>query len=196
MRVLILGPRQGEIQERLGSGTFLAYEDALSAADLTAINPDIAVSFGYRHIVRPDVLGLNGISFINIHISLLPWNRGADPNLWSWLENSPRGVSLHWMSERLDEGDLLAQKQLDLDPRNTLRRSYELLTDSALSLLQETWPQIRDGSAPRFSQQSGGTVHRSSDKTAHIAALKDGWDTPCRHVLNYGYEQGLWITSS
>lgn len=195
MRVLVLGPRKDQIQERLGRGTFLSSEDALSEGDLAAIKPDIVVSFGYRHIIRPDVLGLNGIPFINIHISLLPWNRGADPNLWSWLENSPRGVSLHWMSERLDQGDLLAQKELDLDPRYTLRTSYELLTDSALSLLQETWPQIQDGSAPRSPQQSGGTVHRSSDKSAHIAALRDGWDTPCRHVLNYGYENGLWLTT-
>lgn len=195
MRVLVLGPRRGQIQERLGNGTFFATEDPLSLDDLIEVRPNIVISFGYQHVVRPDVLGTNGTPFINVHISLLPWNRGRDPNLWSWLENSPRGVSIHWMSEGLDEGDILAQKHLDIDPRNTLRTSYDLLTDSALSLLRETWPQIQDGSAPRIPQRVGGTFHRGSDKTAHLAALADGWDTQCRHILDYGYKNGLWITT-
>ena len=45
---------------------------------------DFAVSYKFRHIVKSSIIEhLNG-KIINLHISLLPWNRGADPNLWSF----------------------------------------------------------------------------------------------------------------
>lgn len=51
------------------------------------------ISYGYRHIISQDVLSLFPNRAINLHISYLPYNRGADPNLWSFIEDTPKGVT-------------------------------------------------------------------------------------------------------
>ena len=49
---------------------------------------------------------------INLHISYLPYNKGAHPNFWSWVKNTPKGVSIHLISEKIDAGDIIFQKKL------------------------------------------------------------------------------------
>lgn len=70
---------------------------------------DLAVSYTYRHILTEVILTALGHKAVNLHISYLPWNKGADPNLWSIIEDTPRGVTLHYMDSRLDHGDIIAQ---------------------------------------------------------------------------------------
>lgn len=176
----------------LQDSTCLSFEDPLSLESLAIFKPQIVLSFGYQHVIPETLLAQVKVPIFNIHISLLPWNRGKDPNLWSWLENTPRGVSIHWISAGLDRGDLVAQKRLEIDSSHTLRSSYNLLTDQALLLLAEVWPQIASGTAPRVPQQPGGSYHRALDKNVHAAALVNGWDTSCAEVLDYGRRQGLW----
>ena len=48
---------------------------------------------------------------INLHISYLPWNRGADPNLWSAV-GMPKGVTIHYINDGFDTGDILFQKAI------------------------------------------------------------------------------------
>jgi len=75
--------------------------------------PDWIVSHGYRHIVPPEVVARFRDRMVNLHISLLPWNRGADPNLWSFVEGTPSGVTVHYMDEGVDTGDVIAQRELE-----------------------------------------------------------------------------------
>ena len=70
---------------------------------------DLAVSYTYRYILSSELLEALNNNVINLHNSLLPWNRGADPNLWSIAENTPRGVTLHYMDAGLDKGYVIAQ---------------------------------------------------------------------------------------
>lgn len=73
---------------------------------------DLTVSYTYRHILKEDILTALGNNAVNLHISYLPWNKGADPNLWSILEETPRGATLHYMDAKLDHGDIIAQSLL------------------------------------------------------------------------------------
>jgi len=57
------------------------------------LDPDFIISYGYRHIITPDIIDamsdkVRGDRIINLHISYLPYNRGSDPNLWSWLNDT------------------------------------------------------------------------------------------------------------
>jgi len=62
---------------------------------------------------------------INLHPSLLPWNRGAHSNFWSFLEDTPKGVTIHIIDEGIDTGDILLQKKIKFDQsKETLRSSY------------------------------------------------------------------------
>lgn len=143
-----------------------------------AFSPEIVVSHGYRHIVSSGVLSLASGRFINLHIGYLPFNRGADPNFWSFAENTQPGVTIHIMDEGLDTGDIIAQKPVVFGPDETLATSYDLLQSELLDLFCATWPGIRAGTCPRKPQSGLGSCHRQVDIEPYRNKLVAGWDTP------------------
>ena len=132
-------------------------------------------------------------NILNIHISLLPWNKGSNPNIWSWLENSPKGVSVHWVTDQLDAGDIALQKEVSLDKNDTLSRTYEILQNEATELFNKLWNDVGIAGAKR-SQQSGiGNMHRKSDLIEHQRSLTRGYETRCKELTDYGRENNLWL---
>ena len=71
---------------------------------------DFVVSYGYRHILKPGVIEGLGCPIFNLHISYLPYNRGAHPNFWSFYENTPAGVTIHLIDNGVDTGPIVKQK--------------------------------------------------------------------------------------
>jgi len=114
---------------------------------------------------------------INLHISLLPWNKGADPNLWSFLEDTPKGVTIHYVDRGVDTGDILAQQQVDYLPEDTLRTSYDRLSKAIEDLFKRVWPDIRAGGLKSLPQPGGGTYHRLNDRAVFNYLLEEGWNT-------------------
>jgi methionyl-tRNA formyltransferase len=139
---------------------------------------EFLVSFGYWPILRADVLDLLPGAAINLHISMLPWNRGSDPNLWSWLENTPKGVTIHHMDPGVDTGDIIVQREVALNPRGTFASTHSELQVAVAELFIEHWAAIRAGTAPRTPQPPGGTTHRRADSEPWLALLPAGYDTP------------------
>jgi len=122
------------------------------------------VSYSYRHIIKKDVIEILPHSIINLHTSLLPYNKGADPNIWSFIEGTPKGVTIHEITEGLDEGSILLQKQIEFDPeKETLRTSYEHLHNEMQSLFKENWNLLKANMITAFEQPQGGSIHRKSD---------------------------------
>ena len=66
----------------------------------------------------------NDKKIINLHISYLPWNKGASPNLWSVVEETKKGVSIHYVDSTLDTGEIIVQKELDFGDDVSLKESY------------------------------------------------------------------------
>ena len=65
---------------------------------------------------------------VNLHVSYLPWNRGADPNFWSIVEGTPKGITIHKMNYALDKGDIIIQQPIQEFPdTETLETSYNHL---------------------------------------------------------------------
>lgn len=184
MNVLVLSPcpdRLCSILEAAGDRTVV--HSGVIGPDLA--NPkafDFAVSYRYRHIIRSDAVSHWQDRIVNLHISLLPWNRGADPNFWSVVDGTPSGVSIHYIDAGIDTGDLIAQEAVPFAPDDTLASSYERLNERILCLFAVIWPALRTGSAPRFPQPEGGSYHRSREKDALVAKLPLGWNTPISEV--------------
>ncbi|BFG75054.1 hypothetical protein PTKU46_30870 [Paraburkholderia terrae] len=156
-------------------------ETPVSAQEIAALAPDLIVSHSYPHILKRDVLAAAPDRFINLHISLLPYNRGADPNLWSFLDETPKGVSIHLIDEGIDTGALLLQREVSFDEDSeTLGSSYAKLQQTIGELFMENWSSLRDGRIAPRAQSGAGTFHRASE----FAALKDsllgndGWNVP------------------
>lgn len=180
MRVLFLGRGDSPILRHLqdlGSDLrALRPNDVLDDAALVHW-ADRVVSHGYRRILPTSILAAAPGRFLNCHISLLPWNRGADPNLWSVLEDTPRGVSIHIVDAGIDTGDIVAQRPVALNEGDTLASSYEALQSALADLFRATWPSLATDRLDVRRQADGGNVHRTSDRSTVADLLTDGWDT-------------------
>ena len=182
MNILFLGkltPPQRTIVEYLlrEGNSVVRYEKKLDAKVVEKKNYDFLVSFGYSYIVSNEVLNLFKGNAINLHISYLPWNKGSDPNLWSVLENTPKGVTIHIMESKLDAGAILCQKYVLFDDDETFRTSYYKLQIAIVELFKENWEAIKSNKITHKKQNGVGSFHKKSDKNNYLKILKDGWDT-------------------
>lgn len=140
--------------------------DLRSPATLEAIerlNADIALSVYFGYILKPEFLHLFSNGVINLHPSFLPYNRGAYPNVWSIIDGTPAGVTLHYIDEQIDTGDIIAQERVPVSLADTGETLYYKLEASALRLFRSTWSQIKAGQAARSPQPPNGTTHRIRD---------------------------------
>jgi hypothetical protein len=161
----------------------------LSVEYILKVAPDLVVSYCYPHIITAELLRILPEMIVNLHISLLPFNRGADPNVWSAIEKTPAGVTIHLIDKGVDTGDILYQEEVSFDGRDvTLRESYDALQSSIQLLFQKNWSDIRAKRSPRQTQNSKGTLHRVSDLGSINDRLlgAEGWDIK-RSVLQKRY---------
>lgn len=128
------------------------------------IQPDIVVSVGYRHIVPKEIIDIPERGILNLHPSLLPFNRGANPNVWSIVEDTPAGVTLHYVDENLDTGSIIAQEKVEKDFSDTGKDLHKRLEECQVELFKEKWGDILEGSVETESQENKeGTYHRSDE---------------------------------
>ena len=187
MRILFLGPNK-EPQEALidylsnDENSIARCKKKLNIKDIVNSKFDFMISFGYRYIVSNKILDYFKGKAINLHISYLPWNKGADPNLWSILENTPKGVTIHQMNFGLDTGHILCQKEIFFDEYDTLNSSYEKLQNELVELFKSNWENIKHKKVTPKKQSGTGSYHKSSDKNSYQELLTNGWDTKIKDL--------------
>ncbi len=188
-RVLFLGPRDSRVAAWLREQG----EEVIQTADpidrmwVEQRRAQWLVSFGYRHILRAETLACFPRRAINLHISYLPYNRGADPNFWSFIDRTPKGVSIHLIDEGVDTGELIAREPVEFVAESeTLASTYDKLTAAIESLFFRHWPVIRTGAFTSWPQEPGGSCHRTRDKEPLQFLLAQGWDTPVSVLEEYG----------
>ena len=182
MNILFLGPTCPRIENLLRAlGHFVHREEGRLSSDFSKNNFfNFCISYRYHYILTPSIIHAFQNGLINMHISLLPWNRGSDPNLWSFLENTPKGVTIHHTDETLDTGAIILQQSVYFDEtKETLRTTYSKLSNAVESLFTDHVESILNRVLPYHPQPSGGSFHRSRDKIPFLPLLKEkGWDTP------------------
>ena len=124
---------------------------------------DIAISVLFDYILKPEFLALFPNGVVNLHPSYLPFNRGQYPNVWSIIEGTPAGVTLHYIDEQIDTGDIIAQQAVPVEPADTGLTLYRKLERAGLDLFQKTWPLLRAGRIDGQSQKGTGTYHTTRD---------------------------------
>ena len=83
---------------------------------------DLIISFGYRDIINNEIISLFKKPIINLHLSYLPFNKGAHPNFWSYIDNTPSGISIHEIDGGIDAGKIIYQKKIDFDLSNNKKK--------------------------------------------------------------------------
>jgi methionyl-tRNA formyltransferase len=139
--------------------------------------PEFIISFGYRYIIPEQVIKAFPNKIINVHISALPWNRGADPNFWSFYDDTPKGVTIHYVDKGIDTGPIIAQELIVFDDDMTLRQTYEILVKTGWRLLYENLEGIVKGTIKSIKQ-----THYKKDAFEMINSLPNGWDTKVKNI--------------
>lgn len=133
---------------------------------IAALQADIGLSIYFGYILRAEFLSLFPAGCINLHPSLLPYNRGAHPNVWSIVDQTPAGVTLHYIDAGVDTGAIIRQQEVPVEPIDTGATLYRKLDQAALALFKAAWGDICAGRVTAVNQsQSGlaGTEHRVRD---------------------------------
>lgn len=153
------------------------YSGRLSLEMLERLCPHWVISYNYSHIVGAEVIESLRGRIVNLHASFLPWNRGASPNFWSFVENTPKGVSIHFMDEGLDTGDLIAQEEMFFnEEKETFRSSYQALNERMLHLFCRVWPKLSTGKIVGRKQEGVGSIHTMKEFKAFLDGEPVDWD--------------------
>ncbi len=117
------------------------------------LRPEIILSCYFRQMVGEEILRIPRMAAVNLHGSLLPRYRGRCPVNWQ-IVNGERvgGLTLHHMVKKADAGDIIAQKEVEIDIEDTALTLYRKLEGCAGPLLTQYIPQLLKGTAPRIPQ--------------------------------------------
>ena len=149
---------------------------------ITEIKPDILFSFFYRHLIKSPILKIPPAGCLNLHASLLPRYRGRCPVNWVLVNGEKEtGVTLHYMTPRPDEGDIVCQTRFPISEDDTARSLSEKACAVSATTLDEILPRIANGTAARSPQNHAHATYFGGRRPA------DGeieWSKPARDVRN------------
>ncbi|HJU22079.1 MAG TPA: formyltransferase [Casimicrobiaceae bacterium] len=119
---------------------------------VAGIAPDFIFSFYYRRMLAPNLLVLARRGALNMHGSLLPHYRGRAPVNWAVLHGERRtGATLHYMTDKPDAGDIVAQQAVPILPDDTAGEVFDKVTLAAEICLDAALPALIAGTAPRIA---------------------------------------------
>lgn len=137
-------------------------------------NFDLVLSYGYKHILKSDVLNTAKFAPINLHISYLPFNRGMHPNFWAHYDNTPSGVSIHQINSGIDTGPIIFQKKVKFPPSaKTFRQTWAHLKIELENLFITNYDEIVNHKYKTFKVQDQGSFHLASQLPTEFR----GWDS-------------------
>lgn len=124
-----------------------------SCEEVLAFEPDLIITCAYGQLVPDEILNYPRLGCINVHASLLPKLRGGAPIHRCIIEgHSKTGVTIMYMSSKLDAGDIISQKEIAIEYDDTAESLHEKLAKLGSELLLETLPSIIDKTNTRTKQ--------------------------------------------
>src|SRR5258708_9034133 len=116
---------------------------------------DVAVVAAYGQILPASVLQLPKLACLNIHWSILPKYRGGAPIHYAVINGEKEtGVTIMYMNEKMDEGDILLIKTTAIGPEETTGEVHDQLAQIGAEGLLEALKLLEQGKAPRTPQDS------------------------------------------
>jgi UDP-4-amino-4-deoxy-L-arabinose formyltransferase/UDP-glucuronic acid dehydrogenase (UDP-4-keto-hexauronic acid decarboxylating) len=115
--------------------------------------PDMIFSFYYRKMIANEILAIPKLGAFNLHGSFLPHYRGRCPVNWVLINGEKKtGVTLHYMIDKPDAGDIVGQREVIIDSADTAKTLYDKLCIAAELLMEKMLPVMKKGLIPRVRQ--------------------------------------------
>ena len=131
------------------------------------MKPDFIFSFYYRNLLGKELLAIPKKGAINLHGSLLPKYRGRCPINWAVLNGEKEaGVTLHFMTEKPDAGDILAQEKFPIGPDDTALDVHQKAAKAAAVLLKKALPKLKKGTLKGIPQDNEKSTYYGGRKPA------------------------------
>lgn len=128
-------------------------KDPEQAQTILDLEPDLIVTAAFGQILPTAVLDAPKLGAINVHASLLPEYRGGAPIHQAIIDGKQEtGVTIMYMVDRLDAGDIISQKSVPIEETDHTGSMFEKLSAAGKELLKETLPSIIDGTNARIPQ--------------------------------------------
>ena len=129
---------------------------------LRELKPDLIAVAAYGKILPVDILELPRLGCVNVHSSLLPKYRGAAPINWAILNGEDEtGVTIMYMAEGMDTGDILAQAATPIDINENAAQLFDRLALMGADLLVETVKRLEAGTVKPLPQEESQASHAS-----------------------------------
>ena len=128
--------------------------------DLLKLDVDMIVTCAYGQIIPKVLLDFPKYGCINVHASLLPKLRGGAPIHKAIIDNYPRtGVTIMYMVEKMDAGDIISQDDTPIYPSDNLESLHDRLSEMGTKLLLETIPKIVNGDISPIPQEESEVTY-------------------------------------
>jgi len=121
--------------------------------EIIDLDPDLIVTCAYGQILPKELLDYPKYGCINVHASLLPKLRGGAPIHRAIINGDAKtGITIMYMAEGMDDGDIISQKEIEITSIDTASTLHDKLSVLGSDLLIETLPSILDGTNERIKQ--------------------------------------------
>jgi len=127
---------------------------------IKAAEPDVLLVASYDTKIPRELLTIPKIAAVNVHPSLLPRYRGACPEFWAIRNGDPKtGVTLHDLTERFDDGDIILQREILIQPQDTLGTMLYKMSAVAFDIVAQFLDSLHRGERlPRHKQDAGKVI--------------------------------------
>lgn len=128
--------------------------------EIINLRPDLIITCAYGQILSKGILNLPRLGCINVHASLLPKLRGGAPIHRAIMNGYKKtGVTIMYMNEHMDEGDMISKKEVEITDTDTAESLHDKLMNVGKKLLVETLPSIIDGTNNREKQDESQATY-------------------------------------
>jgi len=136
-------------------------------AAIINLQPDLIVTAAFGQILPNELLEAPKFGCINVHASLLPELRGGAPIHYSIIQGKEKtGITIMYMAEKLDAGDILTQVEVPIEEKDTVGTLHDKLSAAGSELLAETLPKLLSGSITPIQQDDSLATFASNIKRA------------------------------
>jgi len=128
---------------------------------LERLQPDLMIALGWFTILPREIFDFPTYGTVLLHPSLLPEYRGGAPMTWQILEGKKRtGITLFYLSEGIDDGDIVGQIEDEIGWRDNIKTLADRLYQKGGGLLVDHIEELLKGTAPRTSQDESKASYR------------------------------------
>ncbi|WP_132057806.1 methionyl-tRNA formyltransferase [Halorussus amylolyticus] len=129
--------------------------DESTKRQLRKYDLDILLVMAWQELLNEEVLSLPEVGCVGRHLSLLPKRRGRAPVAWALIHGlTETGVTLFWLDEGVDSGDIVVQQSVPIDHEDEAHDLHEKMTDTSVALLDDVLPKFEEGTFPRTPQNT------------------------------------------